>query len=186
MNTEQATTSKFLSLVLRHKPELIDLKLDTNGWAEISDLIRLAYANGKPLNRELIERIVATSDKQRLAISNDGSNDGLRIRANQGHSVDIDLGLAPQAPPSLLYHGTADRFVLSIREGGLRSGERRHVHLSSDVSTATIVGNRHGRPAVTTVRAGEMADAGHAFYFSANGVWLTHHVPAKFIDFPAH
>lgn len=170
--------SKFLSLVLRHRPDLIGLSLDAAGWAEIEELIRLSRAH-RPLARELIEAVVASSDKQRFAISEDGK----RIRANQGHSIDVDLALEVVAPPERLYHGTAARFVEAIRREGLSRRSRHHVHLSADVDTARRVGARHGKPVVLVVRATEMAAAGHVFHRSANGVWLTDAVPVAFIDF---
>lgn len=172
------STSKFLSLVLRHQPEVIGLILDDSGWADIDTLIRLSQAH-KPLTRALIEQVVEENSKQRFAISDDGR----RIRANQGHSIDVELGLQPLAPPTLLYHGTATRFVDAIRREGLVKRSRQHVHLSADADTATAVGARHGKPAVLIVRAGEMAAAGHAFFRSENGVWLTDAVPVGFIDF---
>ena len=172
------STSKFLSLVLRHQPEVIGLSLDEAGWADIDTLIRLSQAH-KPLTRALIEQVVAGNSKQRFAISDDGR----RIRANQGHSIDIELGLQPLAPPMLLYHGTATRFVDAIRREGLVKRSRQHVHLSADADTATAVGARHGQPSVLIVRAGEMSAAGHAFYRSENGVWLTDAVPVEYIDF---
>jgi putative RNA 2'-phosphotransferase len=128
----------------------------------------------------VLERIVAENDKKRFAFSPDGQ----RIRANQGHSVAVDLALAPIQPPQTLFHGTAARYLESIRARGLHSGERLHVHLSGDVATATKVGARHGKPVVLTVRSGDMAAAGHVFYRSDNGVWLTTAVPANFLDFP--
>lgn len=173
-------SSKFLSLVLRHRPETIGLVLDPNGWANVDELIQLANQHGTRLTRTLVERIVAESDKKRFSLSPDGS----RIRANQGHSVDVDLGLAPATPPDVLYHGTASRFLDSIRSTGLNSGNRQHVHLSLDVPTAVKVGDRHGRPAILIIRAGAMAAAGRTFYLSANGVWLTEQVPVEFITFP--
>ncbi|MBN8214811.1 MAG: RNA 2'-phosphotransferase [Xanthomonadales bacterium] len=172
------STSKFLSLVLRHRPEVIGLSLDEAGWADIDTLIRLSQAH-KPLTRALIEQVVEENSKQRFAISDDGR----RIRANQGHSIEIELGLQPLAPPRLLYHGTATRFVEAIRREGLAKRSRQHVHLSADADTATAVGARHGQPAVLIVRAGEMAAAGHALFRSENGVWLTDAVPVEFIDF---
>lgn len=172
------STSKFLSLVLRHRPEVIGLSLDEAGWADIDTLIRLSQAH-KPLTRALIEQVVEENSKQRFAISDDGR----RIRANQGHSIEIELGLQPLAPPGLLYHGTATRFVEAIRREGLAKRSRQHVHLSADADTATAVGARHGQPAVLVVRAGEMAAVGHAFFRSENGVWLTDAVPVEFIDF---
>ena len=128
----------------------------------------------------MLEQVVAENDKKRFAISEDGE----RIRANQGHSVDIDLALTASEPPELLYHGTASRFLDSIRATGLHSASRQHVHLSGDEPTATKVGQRHGKPVVLVVRARAMAAAGHLFYFSQNGVWLTERVPVEFINFP--
>lgn len=174
-------TSKFLSLVLRHEPETIGLTLDGNGWADIEELIDLANANGKPVTRELIDQVVRDNDKQRFAIS----EDGLRIRANQGHSVDIDLALTALEPPATLYHGTATRFAKSIRKLGLIKQSRQHVHLSSDEATAIKVGNRHGKPLVLKIRAAEMHASGLAFFRSENGVWLTDAVATEFIDWPA-
>jgi len=179
MADELVNVSRFLSLVLRHKPETIGLVLDGHGWARLDDLVRRAEAHGTPLTRSLVEQVVAESDKQRFAISEDGE----RIRANQGHSITIDLALPPARPPERLYHGTASRFIDSIRERGLHSAERQHVHLSPDSATATAVGRRHGKPVVLGIRAGAMAAAGHTFFLSANGVWLTERVPVEFIDF---
>jgi len=180
MAADLVRCSKFLSLVLRHEPEEFGLTLDKNGWAEVEELIRLANAAGHGLTRPLLERVVAQNDKNRFALSDDGR----RIRANQGHSVEVDLALPPAEPPELLYHGTASRSVAAIRVGGLHSGSRQHVHLSPDVPTAIKVGQRHGKPVVLIVRAKEMAAAGHQFFLSANGVWLTECVPAEFISFP--
>lgn len=176
-NVNKTSISKFLSLVLRHKPEEIGLALDANGWAPIEELIARANARGTPLTRLLIETIVADSDKQRFAISADGA----KIRANQGHSVEISLGLAPQTPPEQLFHGTATRFIESIRAGGLHAAARQHVHLSSDLATAEKVGSRHGQPVVLVVESGQMAREGHLFYQSENGVWLTDSVPTKYL-----
>lgn len=178
MKDQIVTTSKFLSLILRHQPEKIGVELDSNGWANIDELIQLANAKGKRLSRQLIDRVVAENNKQRFAIS----EDGLRIRASQGHSIEIDLALPPSEPPEILYHGTATRFLESIQAEGLHSGNRQHVHLSQDKATATNVGQRHGKPVVLTVLSGEMARAGYQFFLSANNVWLTEHVPVKFIS----
>lgn len=180
MTSDLVRTSKFLSLILRHKPQEIGLMLDENGWADVDELIRLANRHGTRLSRALVDRVVADNDKQRFALSDDGQ----RIRANQGHSVAIDLALPPTQPPELLYHGTAAHSVDSIRSGGLRSAGRRHVHLSPDAATATRVGQRHGRPVVLVIRARDMVAEGHEFFRSDNGVWLTERVPAKFIRFP--
>lgn len=178
MNDPLVSSSKFLSLVLRHRPDAIGLTLDDAGWADIDELIRLAQGH-RSLNRALIEQVVEANNKQRFAISEDGR----RIRANQGHSIGVELGLQPLAPPPRLYHGTATRFVDSIRREGLRKRDRQHVHLSADAATAITVGARHGKPVVLIVDAAEMAAAGHAFFRSENGVWLTDAVPAPFIDF---
>lgn len=180
MTANPISTSKFLSLILRHEPEAIGLTLDGQGWARIDELIRLANARGHALSRGLLERIVRESDKQRFAIS----EDGLCIRANQGHSIGIDLALAPQIPPATLYHGTATRFAASIREQGLLKRDRQHVHLSPDSETAIKVGSRHGKPLVLTIRASEMHDRGVVFFRSENGVWLTDAVAPEFIDWP--
>ena len=181
MDSSLVPLSRFLSLVLRHDPGTIGLRLDANGWADVTDLLEKAAAHGQPIDRTLLERIVVENDKKRFAFS----ADGMRIRANQGHSVSIDLALPPLAPPPTLFHGTATRNLASIRASGLHGGERQHVHLSGDPVTATKVGARHGKPVVIVVRAGEMAIAGHIFYRADNGVWLTAAVPAKFLDFPA-
>jgi putative RNA 2'-phosphotransferase len=180
MTRELTKVSKFLSLVLRHKPERIGLALDGQGWAEIGELIEKANANGVVLTRELIAEVVATSDKQRFAIDANGQ----RIRANQGHSIAIDLGLAPTVPPAMLFHGTAEKSLRLIRAEGLKRGRRQHVHLSLDEATAVKVGRRHGRPVVLRIAAARMAAAGHAFFLSTNGVWLTDCVPREFIAFP--
>jgi putative RNA 2'-phosphotransferase len=172
-------TSKFLSLVLRHQPELIGLTLDEQGWADVAELIRLANCKNPPLTRELLQEIVATNDKQRFAFSPDGK----QIRANQGHSVTVDLALTPLTPPPVLYHGTATRFVPSIQQQGLLPGSRQQVHLSASQETARSVGQRHGKPVVLGVDALTMHEAGFAFYQADNGVWLTDAVPVEFITF---
>lgn len=169
--------SKFLSLVLRHQPQTIGLTLDAAGWADVEELLTRLTHHGHPADRALLETLVAQSDKQRFALSPDGQ----RIRANQGHSVPVELGYTPQTPPELLYHGTATRHLEAIRAEGLVRGSRHHVHLSPDTDTARRVGQRHGRPAVLTVRAGDMSRAGHAFFVSDNGVWLTDAVPPQFL-----
>lgn len=173
------STSKFLSYVLRHQPHSIGLRLDENGWAEVSELIALANRNGRKLTAELIGEVVATNDKKRFIFNNDGT----KIRASQGHSIVIELGLTPIEPPDLLYHGTATRFLDSIRLTGLISGSRQHVHLSADAATAVDVGRRHGKPTILTVRSKEMYRSGHEFFLSENGVWLTSDVPVEFLEF---
>ena len=180
MSKDLIKISKFMSLVLRHKPETIGLRLDAQGWADIGELIEKAGAHGMTLTPKLVAEIVAASDKQRFAIDESGQ----RIRANQGHSVDVDLGLAPAEPPPTLFHGTAETTVAAIRAEGLKAGQRQHVHLSPDEDTAIKVGQRHGRPVVLRIAAGRMRAARHAFFLSTNGVWLTEAVPVQFIEFP--
>jgi putative RNA 2'-phosphotransferase len=172
--------SKFLSLVLRHEPESIGLRLDEQGWADVEELLRCCQAGPQPMTREELEEVVRTNDKKRFAFSPDGT----KIRANQGHSIEVNLALEPREPPELLYHGTAQRHLDSIRQSGIHKGERHHVHLSLDEPTAIKVGQRHGKPVVLTIRAGEMHKKGNVFYCSDNGVWLTEHVPPEFISFP--
>jgi len=178
--TRDESASRFLSLVLRHQPGRIGLALDAQGWADLDTLVDLANAHGTPLTRDGVLRIVAGNDKQRFAIDATGT----RIRANQGHSVRVDLGLEPTAPPPVLYHGTATRFLHAIRKRGLVPGPRRHVHLADATGTATAVGARHGVPAVLGVDAHAMHRDGHAFFLSANGVWLVDAVPPRYITFP--
>ena len=180
MDARLVRTSRFVSKVLRHAPESVGLRLDEGGWVEVDDLLAAAAGAGVALDRATLERVVAENDKQRFALS----PDGLRIRASQGHSVPVELGLEPREPPDVLFHGTADRNLESIRSQGLLPGRRTHVHLSADEATAVNVGRRHGRPVVLRVRAGEMHRAGHAFHRSDNGVWLTAAVPPEHIQFP--
>jgi putative RNA 2'-phosphotransferase len=180
MDKTLTRASKFISLVLRHKPEAHGLQLDAHGWARIDDLIAAAARAGIPLTRQMIDQVVAENDKQRFAISADGS----AIRARQGHSIQVDLGLAPVAPPDLLFHGTADRAIPAIREQGLQRRSRQHVHLSATIETAVSVGARHGRPVVITVQAGRMHADGHHFYQAENGVWLADEVPIAYLIFP--
>lgn len=179
MADQLESTSKFLSYVLRHQPDAIGLKLDGEGWADVQDLIKLSNTDGRSLTLGLIEEVVATNDKKRFAFSDDGT----KIRASQGHSVAIDLALEPVAPPEVLYHGTATRFLDSIKEKGLISGSRRHVHLSAELTTAISVGQRHGKATVLTVKAAEMHHSGREFFLSDNGVWLTSSVPIEFLVF---
>lgn len=181
MSKQLESKSRFISLILRHKPEEIGLTLDPQGWANLDELIQLANAKGAGLTHDIILEIIATSDKKRFALTSDGQ----RIRANQGHSTAVDLNFLPQDPPAILYHGTATRFSKSIRENGLLPGSRQHVHLSLEKVTAIEVGSRHGYPIVLIVRASEMQRDGHEFYVSANGVWLTPTVPTHYLEFPA-
>jgi len=178
MSNRAVTISKFLSLVLRHKPERIGLRLDEAGWTGVDELLRDCHAHGFPLTRGELQEVVRGSDKQRFSFSEDGT----RIRANQGHSVRVELGYAPAAPPDVLYHGTAERFLASIKEKGLIKGARHHVHLSLDTETARAVGKRYGKPLVLKVLSERMHADGYVFYQSTNNVWLTEHVPAKYLE----
>ncbi len=172
--------SKFLSLVLRHQPEKIGLQLQDDGWVRVSDLLQACADHGVPLTAETLDVVVQTNEKQRFSFSADHS----LIRANQGHSIKVELGLAPVAPPLTLYHGTAARFIQSIRQQGLLKGERHHVHLSDNTQTAIDVGRRYGKPVVLIIASERMNKDGHLFFRSANGVWLTDHVPVNYISFP--
>ena len=182
MMTEKETirTSKFLSLVLRHQPEKIGIQLDETGWTEVSTLLNALRSHGVVLSLENLRHVVETNNKKRFAFD----DSGLKIRASQGHSIDIDLDYVPKMPPEILYHGTAHTFLASILNTGLDKRKRHHVHLSKDVETALQVGGRHGKPVVLTILAGKMAAQGFAFFQSENGVWLTEHVPTEFIEVP--
>jgi putative RNA 2'-phosphotransferase len=169
-----------MSLVLRHEPAKFGVELDSGGWVRVDDLLAAARRAGVPLDDESLRRVVAENDKKRFVLSEDGA----RIRASQGHSVEVDLGLEPVEPPALLFHGTATRFLDSIRQGGLIAGSRQHVHLSADEATATTVGARHGRPAVLRVDAARMHADAHRFYLSANRVWLTATIPPGYLTIP--
>ncbi|MFF8833943.1 RNA 2'-phosphotransferase [Streptomyces sp. NPDC015130] len=171
--------SKYLSQHLRHQPERIGLALDAQGWTEIDALLGAAAAHGFPITREELDHVVATNDKKRFAI------DGTRIRASQGHTVEVDLDLPVAEPPAYLYHGTVADRLPAIRAEGLRPMARHRVHLSPDRETATSVGARRGRPIVLSVDAGAMHRAGHVFHISANGVWLTDAVPPEFLRLPS-
>jgi putative RNA 2'-phosphotransferase len=168
-------------LVLRHQPEHIGLTLDAAGWADVEELLARLQQHGQAVSREQLNAVVADNNKQRFAFSPDGQ----RIRANQGHSIEVELGYTPQMPPEHLYHGTANRNLAAIQEHGLLRQQRHHVHLSADKETAHKVGQRHGRPMVLTIAAGEMIRQGHTFFRSENGVWLTEAVPPTFIEFPS-
>lgn len=180
MQPRLVSLSKFLSLILRHEPQRIGVTLDANGWISVEDLLSALHAYGKRVTLLDLQQVVAENDKQRFALS----PDGLRIRANQGHSVRVDLEYEPCAPPSVLYHGTVRRFLTAIRSQGLLKGSRHHVHLSARREVALQVGQRRGQPVILTVRADAMAASGHTFFRTPNGVWLVDHVPPQFLIFP--
>ncbi len=169
-------TSRYISLILRHQPEVIGITLDEHGWADVNALIE-GVNRTHPLNREILEEIVRTDEKQRYSFNEDHT----RIRANQGHSISVDVELKVCEPPEILYHGTGEKYVSSILKEGLIPKSRLYVHLSKDEATAKQVGSRHGTPAVFAVEAGEMHRRGHVFFLSENGVWLVKHVPASYL-----
>lgn len=168
--------SRYISLILRHHPEAAGITLDEHGWAVVEELLagirRTAY-----IDMAMLEEIVMTDDKQRYSFNEDKT----LIRANQGHSVPVDVELSKAAPPRFLYHGTGEKYTASIDENGLFAKERLYVHLSGDVETAVKVGTRHGKPVVYRVDTGQMAADGYEFFRSVNGVWLTRHVPARYL-----
>jgi putative RNA 2'-phosphotransferase len=174
--TEQQRTkiSKRLSYILRHAPDSVGLTLDENGWASVHDLMSKF---GRPLSIDDLKEVVETNEKKRFAFNDDLT----KIRASQGHSIEIDLAYQPTTPPEFLFHGTATRFIESIKKDGLLKGSRHHVHLSLDETTARKVGARHGSPVILTLKSKEMYEAGYVFYVSENDVWLTEHVPTRFI-----
>jgi len=180
MSSELISLSKFLSLILRHKPETVGIELDSAGWTDVDVLLRNMRAAGRLIDLPLLQRLVYESDKQRFTFSEDGT----KIRANQGHSAQVDLRLPRAAPPSLLFHGTATRFAPSISASGLKAGTRTHVHLSADAANAQRIGERHGKPVVLIIEAARMHAAGHVFNVAQNGVWLVSEVPPEYIQFP--
>ncbi|GHC31975.1 putative RNA 2'-phosphotransferase [Kushneria pakistanensis] len=180
MNTKTLNeVSKFLSYVLRHEPQAIGLNLDSEGWADVESLIAGAAKDGRILDIGLIQAVVSSSDKKRFSIS----DDGLRIRAVQGHSsASVSLQHVKKEPPEFLYHGTATRFLESIRQQGLIAGSRHHVHLSQDITTAITVGQRYGKPVVLKIEALRMHLEGFEFFQAENGVWLTACVATRFLN----
>ena len=168
--------SKNMSLILRHKPEVIGIQLDAHGWADVNALLA-GISKKYSINQDILEEIVQSDEKQRYSLSEDGT----KIRANQGHSIQVDVELTLTEPPETLYHGTAQRFAASIEAKGLLPQNRLYVHLSPDPETAEKVGRRHGEPVIYLVAAGQMYRDGYLFYLSANGVWLTKVVPAPYL-----
>lgn len=172
-------TSKFISLILRHKPEVIGISLDEHGWADVEDLIvGVNRSEGHSLDMETLEEIVRTDEKQRYSFNEDHT----LVRANQGHSIPVDVELEEMTPPDILWHGTGEKYVSSIDEQGLIPKSRLYVHLSSDVDTAKKVGSRHGKPVIYQVDCRKMTEDEFHFYLSANKVWLTQSVPAKYLS----
>lgn len=170
-------TSKYISLILRHKPEVIGITLDEHGWANVDELIA-GVSKTRPLNMEILEEIVRTDNKQRYSFNSDKT----LIRANQGHSIPVDVELAQLQPPAILYHGTAERSVSSIDAKGLLPMSRLYVHMTDEYGTAVKVGQRHGKPVVYQISSRKMAEDGYAFFRSVNGVWLTKEVPVKYLE----
>lgn len=174
---ELENISKIIALVLRHKPETIGITLDVHGWADVNDLIAGIQKERPDFSIEVLEEIVRTNNKQRYSFNDDHT----KIRANQGHSILVDVELKEEKPPEILYHGTGEKYVTSILNQGIISKSRLYVHLSKDVSTANNVGSRHGKPVVLIVKSGQMFESGYKFFLSENGVWLTKIVPPEYL-----
>lgn len=170
-------TSRYLSLILRHKPQVIGITLDEHGWADVEQLIE-GIQKTQPFDMEILEEIVRTDDKQRYSFNEDKK----LIRANQGHSIPVDVELKPAVPPEYLWHGTGQKYTASIDQTGLIPKSRLYVHLSADDKTAVKVGSRHGKPVVYKVHSGQMAKDGYEFFCSVNGVWLTKQVPVRYLE----
>ena len=177
MKNDDITLGKFISLILRHKPEVIGITLDREGWADTCELINGINASGHSIDMETLERIVRENNKQRYSFSEDRS----KIRANQGHSITVDVNMREALPPEKLYHGTAERFLDSIRRDGIRKMSRQFVHLSKDTETALNVGRRHGKPVVLVIDTKAMAAEGYIFRISDNGVWQSEDIPWRYV-----
>ena len=169
--------SKFLSLVLRHKPEHIGLTLDPEGWADVEELIKKSFESGVVLDRPTLRQVVEDAEKKRFSFSEDRR----RVKANYGHSIPVSLGKEFSEPPEFLFHGTAKRFLPSIKSDGLGPGDRQYVHLVEDEKTAIEVGHRHGEPVVLVIKAHEMHEKGYEFFKTASAIWLTKEVPVDYI-----
>lgn len=169
--------NKFIAYILRHNPSAAGLELDEHGWADVSALIEGVCKTGRFLDLQTLEEIVKTDNKQRFAFNDDRT----KIRANQGHSVDVDVGMAVCAPPDILYHGTAEKYIESIRTCGILKKNRNYVHLSKDVERAIKVGSRHGKAVALKIDARQMYADGYIFRLSANGVWQTEQVPYQYV-----
>lgn len=173
---DKQKTSKLISRILRHKPETIGISLDEHGWANVDKLVA-GIAKTRPFDRAMLEEIVATDEKQRYSFNTDKT----LIRANQGHSVPVDVELEQKEPPAVLYHGTGEKYVASIDEQGLLPQSRLYVHLSPAPETARKVGSRHGKPVIYEISSGKMSADGYPFWLSVNGVWLTKAVPVTYL-----
>lgn len=175
MSSRYTKLSKYLSLILRHKPHVIGIELDRHGWDNVSEVVE-GIAKTREFSLDILEEIVRTDDKQRYSFNDDHT----KIRANQGHSIKVDLGLVSKEPPSVLYHGTSEKSLRGILENGILPMSRQYVHLSKDIDTASAVGKRHGKPTVLRVNARLMYADGYNFYMSENGYWLTDKVPYRY------
>jgi putative RNA 2'-phosphotransferase len=174
---ENTKLSKLLSYILRHKPEAYEIILDENGYTNVDELINKLNAHNENISFEILQHIVDTNNKKRFAFNDDLT----KIRASQGHSVDVELGYTEKQPPEILYHGTVEKFLALILKDGLQKMQRHHVHLSADKATAMKVAERRGKPIILEIKSGKMFSAGYKFYLSDNGVWLTDFVPVNFI-----
>ncbi|MDV9617784.1 RNA 2'-phosphotransferase [Clostridioides difficile] len=170
--------SIFISLILRHKPEIIGIKLDDYGYADVNELIEKINNTGRNINIEILEQIVKEDNKQRYSFNDDRS----KIRANQGHSINVNVELRELEPPKYLYHGTATRFLDNIKNEGIIKQSRLYVHLSRDIDTAIKVGKRHGTPVILKINTGKMYENGYKFYLSENNVWLCEYIPFKYVE----
>jgi putative RNA 2'-phosphotransferase len=175
---ENVRLSKLLSYVLRHNPAHLGIQLDNHGWTDVEILLNQLNKHQEKINFDILEHIVNTNAKKRFSFNEDLT----LIRASQGHSIEVELNYTAQIPPTILFHGTAEKNIILIREKGLLKMSRHHVHLSADKETAHKVGQRHGKPVVLSIQSLTMYESGHLFYVSDNGVWLTDHVPASFIE----
>lgn len=179
MTMDKRKTSVFISLILRHKPQVIGISLDENGWVDVLELINGINGTGRyHIDMDMLKEIVQTDEKQRYSFNEDKT----KIRANQGHSIAVDVELKRAVPPEILYHGTGEKYTEAIEAEGLKRQTRLYVHLSKDFDTSKKVGSRHGRPVVYKVKTGEMSRAGYVFYLSENGVWLTERVPVGYLE----
>ena len=167
-----------MSLVLRHKPDAIGLVLDENGWADVAELIKKCAENGHGFTKSELVEVVETNDKKRFAFDESGT----KIRASQGHSIEVEIGFEEKVPPEILYHGTAEKNLGVIFKEGLKKMSRHHVHLSADLETARKVGIRYGKPSIFQIKTEKMTKDGFKFYVSANGVWLVDEVPPRFLE----